>query len=90
MGRGNGGTGKSSIATGLRAPHAYEVGEAQLCDRYRELDLLPGGVETAIGADSSLGATVDRIMLDTGPAGLPALGLQSPVPVTRSYVPGRA
>lgn len=83
------------MLTRLRADHrgpthAYEVGEAQLRDRYRELDPLPGGVETVMGADSTLAETVVRIMLDTGLAGLPALGLQSPVPVTRSYVPGRA
>ncbi|MET9579230.1 MULTISPECIES: AAA family ATPase [Streptomyces] len=56
-------------------PIAHEVGEAQLRDWYRELDLLPGGVETVIGADSTLRETVDRIMLDTGLAGLPALDL---------------
>jgi predicted kinase len=56
-------------------PIAREVGEAQLRDWYRELDLLPGGVETVIGADSTLSKTVDRIMLDTGLAGLPTLDL---------------
>jgi predicted kinase len=56
-------------------PIAREVGEAQLRDWYRELDLLPGGVETVIGADSTLSETVDRIMLDTGLAGLPTLDL---------------
>jgi hypothetical protein len=34
---------------------------------------LPGGVETVIGADSTLPQTVDRIMLDTGLAGLPEI-----------------
>ncbi|MGA5200290.1 kinase [Streptomyces variegatus] len=56
-------------------PIAHEVGEPQLRDWYRELDLLPGGVETVIGADSTLGETVDRIMLDTGLAGLPETDL---------------
>jgi hypothetical protein len=54
-------------------PIANEVGEPQLRDWYRELDLLPGGVETVIGADSTLRETVERIMLDTGLAGLPAI-----------------
>ncbi|MFD5340703.1 AAA family ATPase [Streptomyces hawaiiensis] len=56
-------------------PIANEVGEPQLRDWYRELDLLPGSIETFIGADSTLGETVDRIMLDTGLAGLPAIDL---------------
>ncbi len=42
--------------------------ERHLRDGYRERDLLPGGVETVIGADSTLTETVDRIMRDTGPA----------------------
>jgi hypothetical protein len=56
-------------------PIAQEVGEAQLREWYRELDLLPGGVETVVGADSTLRETVGRIMHDTGLAGLPALDL---------------
>ncbi|MEU5389198.1 AAA family ATPase [Kitasatospora cineracea] len=40
---------------------------------YRERDLLPGGTETVIGADSALPDTVEQIMRDTGLAGLPAL-----------------
>ncbi|MFH8658486.1 hypothetical protein [Streptomyces afghaniensis] len=48
------------------ARYALHVNETQLRDWYRPLDLLPGGVETVIGADSSLAATVDRIMHDTG------------------------
>ncbi|WP_406497080.1 kinase [Streptomyces sp. NBC_01604] len=54
-------------------PIAEEVGERDLRDWYRELDLLPGDVETVIGTDSTLPETVDRIMLDTGLAGRPAL-----------------
>ncbi|KQX61302.1 AAA family ATPase [Streptomyces sp. Root1310] len=53
-------------------PIAHEVAEADLRAWYRELDLLPGGVETVIGADSTLPWTVDRIMLDTGLDRLPA------------------
>jgi hypothetical protein len=56
-------------------PIANEVGEARLRDWYRELDLLPGGIETVIGADSTLRESVDRVMLDTGLAGLPARDL---------------
>ncbi|MGW7791061.1 MULTISPECIES: kinase [Streptomyces] len=52
-------------------PQAGEYGEAEMRAWYRHLDLLPGGVETVIGADSSLRETVDRIMSDTGLAGLP-------------------
>ncbi|MGW1805619.1 kinase [Streptomyces sp. NPDC002078] len=50
---------------------ATRVSEADLRDWYRRRDLLPGGVETVIGSDSSLPETVDRIMRDTGLAGLP-------------------
>ncbi|MFB6575826.1 MULTISPECIES: AAA family ATPase [unclassified Streptomyces] len=49
-----------------------QVTERELRDWYRERDLLPGGVETVIGADSALPDTVERIMRDTGLAGLPA------------------
>lgn len=54
-------------------PIAHEVGERELRAWYRELDLLPGGAETVIGAASSLTETVDRIMRDTGLDGIPAL-----------------
>ncbi|MGW3644340.1 kinase, partial [Streptomyces sp. NPDC005143] len=54
-------------------PIVNDVGEEALRDWYRERDVLPGCVETVIGADSSLSETVDRIMRDTGLAGLPAL-----------------
>ncbi|MFF4590241.1 AAA family ATPase [Streptomyces sp. NPDC001388] len=52
-------------------PIAHEVGESDLRDWYRELDLLPGGVETVIGADSTLTETVDRVLRDTGLDALP-------------------
>ncbi|MET7290262.1 AAA family ATPase [Streptomyces sp. NPDC005573] len=54
-------------------PIADDVDETQLRDWYRTRDLLPGGVETVIGAGSALHETVDRIMLDTGLNGLPSL-----------------
>jgi hypothetical protein len=54
-------------------PIADDVNEAQLRDWYRARDLLPGGIETVIGADNTLHETVDRIMLDTGLAHLPAV-----------------
>ncbi|MEU8790870.1 AAA family ATPase [Streptomyces sp. NPDC048643] len=54
-------------------PIADDVDEARLRDWYRPRDLLPGVVETVIGADSALLATVDRVMLDTGLAHLPAV-----------------
>ncbi len=49
------------------------VTERHLRDWYRERDLLPGGIETVIGADSTLSDTVGRIMRDSGLANLPAL-----------------
>ncbi|GAA2420732.1 AAA family ATPase [Streptomyces coeruleofuscus] len=55
-----------TLARHATKPIADEVDETQLRDWYRPLDPLPGGVETLIGADSSLAATVDRIMCDTG------------------------
>lgn len=61
------------LARHATKPIANDVGEPQLRDWYRPLDLLPGGIETVIGADNTLPETVDRIMLDTGLAGLPAL-----------------
>jgi hypothetical protein len=47
-------------------PQADEYGERELREWYRRLDLLPGGQETVIPASSSLKATVDQIMLDSG------------------------
>jgi predicted kinase len=64
---------EETVARHATKPIADDVSEAQLRDWYRSRDLLPGGVETVIGADSTLAATVDRIMLDTGLAGLPAV-----------------
>ncbi|QKW10559.1 kinase [Streptomyces sp. NA04227] len=61
-----------TLARHATKPIAEEVGEGQLRDWFRARDLLPGGVEAVIGADSALHETVDRIMLDTGLAHLPA------------------
>ncbi|MFF4837950.1 AAA family ATPase [Streptomyces sp. NPDC001315] len=62
-----------TLARHATKPIADDVSDTQLRDWYRERDLLPGGIETVIGPDSTLVATVERIMLDTGLAGLPAL-----------------
>ncbi|MFG2888187.1 AAA family ATPase [Streptomyces sp. NPDC048248] len=64
---------EQTLARHATKPVAAEVGEPQLRDWYRPLDLLPGGIETVIGADSTLKETVDRIMFDTGLTDLPAL-----------------
>ncbi|MFI8192451.1 kinase [Streptomyces sp. NPDC085946] len=60
-----------TLARHATKPQALEFGEAELRDWYRPLDLLPGGAETVIGADSALTATVDRVLRDTGLCGLP-------------------
>jgi predicted kinase len=62
-----------TLARHATKPIADDVNETQLRDWYRPRDLLPGGTETVIGADSALHGTVDRIMLETGLAHLPAL-----------------
>lgn len=41
-------------------------GEAEMRQWYRGLDLLPGGIEQVIPAESSLGDTVSKIMADAG------------------------
>ncbi|MGW2419573.1 kinase [Streptomyces sp. NPDC001709] len=62
-----------TLARHATKPIADHVSEADLREWYRRRDLLPGGVETVIGAGSSLAETVDHIMHDTGLAGLPPL-----------------
>ncbi|NED80462.1 kinase [Streptomyces sp. SID11233] len=62
----------ATLARHATKPIADEVGESQLREWYRPLDLLPGSIETVIGADSVLADTVDRIMHDTSLARLPA------------------
>ncbi|MFF3917618.1 AAA family ATPase [Streptomyces sp. NPDC001852] len=59
-----------TLARHATKPIAGQVTEADLRDWYRQRDLLPGGVETVIAAGSSLPETVERIMRDTGLAGL--------------------
>jgi len=65
-------------------PQAAEYGRPEMARWWREKDLLPGGIEDIITAESTLDETVTRIMRDTGldgsgtpaPAGTPP---QSPV-----------
>lgn len=57
---------------------ADEYGEAEMRGWYREMDLLPGRVETVIGPDSTLPHSVGRILRDTGLAGPPARGTGGP------------
>lgn len=63
---------QETLARHATKPQADEYGERELRDWYRPLDLLPDGNETIIGADSAPEVTVDRVMLDTGLARLPA------------------
>ncbi|MFE7031918.1 kinase [Streptomyces sp. NPDC057621] len=62
-----------TLARHATKPIADDVDERQLRDWYREHDLLPGGIETIIGADSALHETVDHIMNGTGLAHLPTV-----------------
>lgn len=64
---------EETLARHATKPIAEDVLPDELRSWYRPLDLLPGGVETVVGADSALDATVGRIMLDSGLAGLPSL-----------------
>lgn len=63
---------EETLARHATKPIADAVDEIQLRDWYRPRDLLPGRLETVIGADSALHETVARIMSDTGLAHLPA------------------
>ncbi|TXC99966.1 AAA family ATPase [Streptomyces sp. ISID311] len=65
-------------------PIGLEVGEAQLRDWYRPLDLLPGGVETVIPASSTLNETVDQVMRVSGLAAL------APAPIVGDGLAGPA
>ncbi|QRV31735.1 kinase [Streptomyces californicus] len=60
-----------TVARHATKPIADEVHESHLREWYRPGDLLPGGVETVIGHDSALETTVERVMRETGLAGLP-------------------
>ncbi|WP_225824129.1 AAA family ATPase [Streptomyces naphthomycinicus] len=62
-----------TLARHATKPIADDVDETQLRDWYRPRDLLPDGLETVIGADSTLHETVDRVMSDTGLDRLPAV-----------------
>ncbi|MFC5637854.1 AAA family ATPase [Streptomyces bullii] len=64
---------EETLARHAGKPQAGEYGEAEMRAWYRERDLLPGGIETVIDADSTLLETVDRIMLESGLDRLPAL-----------------
>ncbi|MEU4038006.1 AAA family ATPase [Streptomyces collinus] len=64
---------EETVARHATKPIADDVDETLLRDWYRPRDLLPGGLETVIGTDSTLHESVDRIMLDTGLAHLPAI-----------------
>ncbi|UXY40022.1 kinase [Streptomyces albidocamelliae] len=64
-----------TLARHAGKPIADEVDAALLREWYRPRDVLPGGVETVIGADSTLTATIDRVMTETGLAGLPRWGI---------------
>ncbi|MFE7899466.1 hypothetical protein ACFU3E_18430 [Streptomyces sp. NPDC057424] len=84
--RGLGGSGESgrareaagrALAAHAGAPRHEHLSSSLRELRYREPDLLPGGIETVIGAGSTLRETVDLIMRDTGLAGLPEFDLQS-------------
>jgi hypothetical protein len=46
----------------VRAKNAADFGEAEMAAWFRPLDLLPGGLETIITAESSLAASVERIV----------------------------
>jgi hypothetical protein len=47
-------------------PQAAEYGEAEMSAWYRELDLLPGGIEQVITADASLNDAIELIMSGIG------------------------
>jgi hypothetical protein len=47
-------------------PQAAEYGEAEMSAWYRELDLLPDGIEQVIPTESSLNDTVQLVMSDAG------------------------
>ena len=53
-------------------PQAAEYGRAEMSQWYRDKDLLPGGIEDIIPADSSLEDTVQQIMVKAELARTPA------------------
>ncbi|WP_217236782.1 AAA family ATPase [Streptomyces sp. AC555_RSS877] len=64
---------EETLARHATKPDLVDVTERDLRSWYRPLDLLPDATETVIDAASSLPETVDRIMRETGLAGLGAL-----------------
>ncbi|QHA10124.1 kinase [Streptomyces broussonetiae] len=66
---------QDTLARHATKPIAGQVGEADLRNWYRACDVLPGRVETVIGAGSSLAETIDHIMCDTGLSSLPPLDI---------------
>lgn len=63
---------EETFARHATKPQAAEYGESEMRGWYRPLDLLPGGTEAVIGADSALSETVVRLMLESNLSGLPA------------------
>ncbi|MEU9955362.1 AAA family ATPase [Streptomyces sp. NPDC050982] len=57
---------EETLARHATKPIAQTVGESELRDWYRPLDLLPGDIETVIPAGSSLTETVDQVMHRSG------------------------
>ncbi|MDX2531613.1 AAA family ATPase [Streptomyces scabiei] len=66
---------RETFARHATKPTEYlaQVTDEHLREWYRVQDLLPGGIETVIDASSTLGATVDRIMHETGLDRVPAI-----------------
>ncbi|MFG2132912.1 AAA family ATPase [Streptomyces sp. NPDC048751] len=62
---------EETLARHATKSFADEITESELRSWYRPLDLLPGGVETVVPADSSLAATIDQVLRVSG-LGVPA------------------
>ncbi|MDG4856651.1 AAA family ATPase [Streptomyces sp. T-3] len=60
-------------ATKADREYLARVTDEHLREWYREQDLLPGGIETVIDAESTLDTTVERIMRETGLNQVPAI-----------------
>jgi hypothetical protein len=76
---------KETLRRHATKPQAVEYGEAEMAAWYRELDLLPHGIEQVIPPEASLDDTVARIMTATGLTTEPAT---SPL-LTSPHLPGR-
>ncbi|MGA5807397.1 kinase [Streptomyces cellulosae] len=63
-----------TLARHATKPIADTVDASCLHEWYRTRDLLPGGIEKLITAESALHETLDRIMRETGLDSLPASG----------------